>query len=542
MSVTRESARCAELTSLPRSLLTRALKHPLLVPACVLAFFALLGVVWALARPYGASVDEEAHYVRALGVSTGDLIGEPDTWRYNPLTPAQQRTIDAATRRVDLPPRVAARHLPSGESLITCFAVRTTDSASCIGPPTGRVVDRTYVGIYPPVPYVVPGLAARPADGPGGGLLLARLASGIVCTVVLALCLLGVHDRAAPGLSLLGVIVALSPTVLYFSWSMNANGLEMVAGIAFVALCLRLVREAPAPGWLWSVTALVGFLLGTSRPLAFVWVFFGVWVAVLLHGPSSVVRAARRGGRPAALMIAVLAATVLAVVVWNFLVNARTPGGVAAWSELVKPGLRQVLEGFLPEQIAVSGWGETVLPERLYLVWKVVFVGLGAVAFAVGTWRQRLAPFVLLVTYLAGVVLLTRVTQAGGFPMGGRYFQPIFTAFPLVWGEVILANRHRLAGWLRPGLVAVCAAVVAVVNGAALLANGRRYSVGTDGAWSYLVDGGLWAPPGGWLPWVVLTVTGMVVLVVAFVAYGEGTTRRPHDRMRHTGATLDVAR
>ena len=285
---------------------------------------------------------------------------------------------------------------------------------------------------------------------------------------------LGVRDSAAPALSLLGVIAALSPSVLYFSWSMNANGLEMVAGIGFVALCLRLVCGAAAPTWLWGGTALVGFLLGSSRPLAFVWIFLGVWVAVLLHGPSAVARAARRGGRRAGVMVAVLGATILAVIVWNLLLKARPPGGAEGWTKLVGPALRQVLQGFLPEQIAVSGWGETILPDNLYWVWQILLLGLAALALVVGTWRQRLATVVLFVTYLAGVVLLTRFTQAGGYPLGGRYLQPVFTAFPLMWGEVIMMNRHRLAGWLRRGLVPVCATVVAGINGAALLANGRR--------------------------------------------------------------------
>ncbi len=494
----------------------------------MLAFFVLLGLAWALSRPYGASVDEEAHYVRALAVSTGDLVGEPDRWPYNPLTPTQQRTIDAATRRLDVPTRVAAKQSPSDESIFNCFAFRTTASASCISEPTGRVVDRSYVGLYPPVPYVAPGLAARGAGGPVGGLLRARLASGIVCTAVLALCLIGVRDRAAPALSLLGVTAALSPTVLYFSWSMNANGLEMIAGIGFVALCLRLVRDEDTPPKLWVVTALVGFLLGASRPLGFVWILVGLWVAMLLHGPSTVVRAARRGGRRAGVMVAVLAMSVLAVIVWNLVLDARTPGvDLAAWSELVEPALRRVLHGFLPEQIAVSGWGETILPEGLYLVWKVLLVVLAALAFALGTWRQRLAPVLLLVTYLAGVVLVTRSYEAGGYPVGGRYFQPIFTAFPLVWGEVILLNRHRLAGWLRWAIVSVCAAVVAIINGTALLANGRRYSVGTDGPWSYLVDGGRWAPPGGWLPWVAVTTTGMVLLAAGFIAHSRERSAIP---------------
>lgn len=457
--------------------------------------------------------------MRALAVSTGDLIGEADRWPFDELTAAQQRSIDAATRRYDLPARVAARRSPSGEAIFSCFAVRTTESAACTGQPTGPVVDRSYVGVYPPMPYVVPGVAARAAGGPVGGLLRARLASGAVCLVVLAACLWGVRHREAPALSLLGLAVALSPTVLYFSWSMNANGLEMVAGIAFVALCLRLVRDGPAPSWLWAATALVGFLLGTSRPLAFVWIFFGLLVAALFRGPSALARALRAGGRRAAVTVAVLAATVVAVVVWNVVIGVRTPGGADTWTELVSPALRQVLHGFLPEQIAISGWGEAILPGQLYTVWKVLLLALAAVAFAVGDWRQRLAPLALLVAYVAGVVMLARLTQAGGFPLGGRYFQPVFTAFPLFWGEVILANRHRLAGWARRSLVAVSVTVVAAVNGAALLVNARRYSVGAGGSWSFLVDGGEWSPPGGWLPLVVFTVVGVVLLPAGFLIH-----------------------
>ncbi len=92
---------------------------------------------------------------------------------------------------------------------------------------------------------------------------------------------------------------------------------------------------------------------------------------------------------------------------------------------------------------------------------------------------------------------------------------------------MILLNRHRLAGWLRWALVSVSAAVVAIINGTALLANGRRYSVGTDGPWSYLVDGGRWAPPGGWLPWVAVTMTGMVLLAAGFIAHSRERSAIP---------------
>lgn len=490
----------------------------------MLVFFAALGVVWALARPYGASVDEESNYVRATGASTGDLIGKATRWPdVSLLTSPQARTVNAATRVFRVPEDVAARGSPQGGSIDSCIIFQPTHPGSCIPEATGPPLASSYQGVYPPLPYVLPGLAARAADSPVSGLLLARLASGGVCLIVLALCLWGVRDPAAPALSLLGVTVALSPTVVFFAWSMNPNGLEMVAGIAFVALCLRLARGTPPPPAAWTVTAVAGFVLGSSRPLAFVWIFFGLLVPVIVHGPSRVVSRARQGGRHAALMLAVLAVTVATTVVWNVLFNARVPGGVSAWPELVRPAL-SLVRGFLPEQIGIFGWGEVRLPERLYLAWQVLLLVLAAVAFVVGTWRQRLATAVLLLIYVAGILAYLRVTEAGGFPMGGRYVQPAFTAFPIVWGEVILLNRQRLFRWLRRPLVLASAAVVAVINGAALLVNGRRYSVGIDGPWSYVLDGGEWNPPGGWLPWVGLTTVGVAALVVGF-AFASSTRR-----------------
>lgn len=152
------------------------------------------------------------------------------------------------------------------------------------------------------------------------------------------------------------------------------------------------------------------------------------------------------------------------------------------------------------------------MPGQFYLAWKVLLVVLAVVAFAVGTWRQRLAPIVLFLTYVAGTVALTKT----GLGLAPRYLQPAFIAFPLLWGEVILLNRYRLAEWPRRALVLTSVTFVAVTHGVALLFNGRRFSVGTAGGWSYLFDGGEWAPPGGWLPWTALAAAGAAALVVGF--------------------------
>lgn len=495
-------------------------RAPLGLPAYVLISFLALGLVWALASPYAATVDEEANLVKALGASTGDLTGKPATWQDVPLTPAQQRTVDPTTRQFRVPERLA----PRGTTR-PCFLLQPTQPASCLKKPAGRVFDRTYVGIYPPLPYVLPGLAARMANGPVAALFLARLAIGIVCLVLLALCLGGIRDSHAPTLSLLGPTVALSPGVLFFAWSVNMIGLEMMAGLCFLAMCLRLVRHTPPPPSLWIVSAVIGFVLGTSRPLAFVWIFYAMMVAAVVHGPVTVVRRLRQGGKPAAVMLAVLAAATLSTILWNFMAGTQTPGGVLSVAELVRPTLNQILYVWPVEQLGILRWGEVELPAQVYLAWKLLFLAMGSVALAVGTWRQRLAPILLFVTYLGFSVALIRTTQAGGFDLAPRYLQPAFMAFPLVWGEVILLNRHRLPPWVCRTLVLVSVTVVALTHGVALLFHGRRWSVGSTGKWSYLLDGGQWAPPGGWLPWTALAAVGVAVLIFGFVKASFKETR-----------------
>ncbi len=115
------------------------------LPAYVLASFLALGLVWALASPYGAIVDEEADYIKALGVSGGDASGRRATWQEVPLTPAQQRTVDPLTRQFKVPERPA----PRGTTR-PCLLLQPTQPASCLTPPGGRVFDRTYVGVYHP--------------------------------------------------------------------------------------------------------------------------------------------------------------------------------------------------------------------------------------------------------------------------------------------------------------------------------------------------------------------------------------------------------
>jgi hypothetical protein len=260
-----------------------------------------------------------------------------------------------------------------------------------------------------------------------------------------------------------------------------------------------------------------------------VWIFYGFLVAAVVHGPVAVVRRFWQGGRRAVVLLGVLAAATLSTIVWNLLIGPQASGGAVAWSESVGPTLDKILHFWPAEQIGILRWPEVRLPAPLYVAWEILFLALGAVALAVGTRRQRLAPIILFVAYVAGAATLDWATQADGFDLAPRYSQPAFMAFPLVWGEVILLNRRRLAGWLRHVLVLVAATVVGLTQAVAVLFHARRWSVGIAGSWSYLLDGGQWAPPGGWLPWTALALVGTAVLIVGFARASFKETRPSSD-------------
>jgi hypothetical protein len=63
-------------------------------------------------------------------------------------------------------------------------------------------------------------------------------------------------------------------------------------------------------------------------------------------------------------------------------------------------------------------------------------------------------------------------------------------------------------------IAAMTGTLAAIVQLAGWYANAHRYAVGTDGSWLF-VGGAEWSPAGGWVPWLVLAVSGTTLLVLA---------------------------
>ena len=86
------------------------------------------------------------------------------------------------------------------------------------------------------------GHARRPA------LRWGRLAGLLPSLALLAVAVVALWDARAGAVSLLGLVAAVTPMALFCAASLSGSGLEIAAGVAFVAALLRLRRDARRAG------------------------------------------------------------------------------------------------------------------------------------------------------------------------------------------------------------------------------------------------------------------------------------------------------
>jgi len=94
-------------------------------------------------------------------------------------------------------------------------------------------------GTYQPYLYFLPGLVARTAGNPYSALRLGRMVSGAIGVALLGLAVAVLWDPDNPRHSLLGLVVATTPMVVFMVASLNPNGSEIAGGICFIAGLLQ---------------------------------------------------------------------------------------------------------------------------------------------------------------------------------------------------------------------------------------------------------------------------------------------------------------
>lgn len=484
----------------------------------ILAYLTLVAS-WVGANPPGAAPDEPAHYVKALGAGRGYFAGTPLEGKapeeaLSADTPVQRAWQVRTSRMVPVPPSLAA------PPWLSCNAHLTEVSAACRE--TGvsaaeQAVQSTYVGTYQPFLYLAPGWAAHLASDASDAILLARSAGALLAVVLLALAVSCCWDADVGAASLVGLLLALSPMVVFLASAVSASGAEVAAGVCYLAavLCLARERSAPASSRTWIALAAGASVLSLSRSLGPVWVVLGAGILPVVAGLDRTRAVLRHGGRRGVVAGVVVALSMGASITWELARQVHPASGGDVILGGLLPALRE-LPQIYQQHIGVFGWLDTQLPVEGLWLWSLGLGVLGLAALALGTTRQRVVLVVLALASVAlSVVVSAAVIRPTGFGMQARYVMPLTAAVPLFAGEVVRSQWARLRSSALEAALWLSIGAVAGMQFLAWYFNARRQAVGTAGPKLFL-GAAEWQPPFGWIPWMVLALLGSGLLVAAF--------------------------
>lgn len=483
----------------------------------LVAGWSLLLGAWAWSNPPGSSPDETAHLVKALGVAGGDLVGRPAAYKPGPeFGEGQLRWINSVTRAFDVP------RAKTFGTIATCNAFRPAQSAACLPdqlgrrarPPEATSLELTHVGPYQPLPYAALGVPARLAPGGAAAALLAgRLVTAAITVGLLALAVAALWSAAAGVWSLLGIVVAVSPMVVFLGSSFSPSGMEVAGGVCMAAGVVAVARTAAPRRRAWAALGAGGTVMALARTTGPYWALALLLVLLLITGLAGL--RGRMGGRRGWATVALVAigAGAAATVGWDLAVMPGPSGEV----DLVDGALRagSDLPELMRQAIGVFGWLDTAMPTAAYTAWRLMLAGLVGLALLVGTRRDR----GVLGLSIAGVLVATIglavfAVYPNQFGTQARYTLPLAMVVPVLAGEIVSRRRHRLAAALPRNLPLLVGATAAGVHLLGFWSNARRQAVGVEGP-VFFVGRSEWSPFIGWSLWLTLALVACGLLAAA---------------------------
>jgi hypothetical protein len=115
--------------------------------------------------------------------------------------------------------------------------------------------------------YAAPGLVMRVASEPQTAMRLGRIVNAALSLGLLFVAAMVLWDRSRGALSLVGLMVAVTPAVVFFGSILNPSGPELASAICFSACLLRLTRGPDCPRNVWVACGASGAVLGLGRSL-----------------------------------------------------------------------------------------------------------------------------------------------------------------------------------------------------------------------------------------------------------------------------------
>jgi hypothetical protein len=479
---------------------------------------------WIIGNPPYGGPDEWHHYVRAVSIGYGQLVGEPaglDGAKaiVGPVRPrflstkvydAQLQWVAQNTTRV---------HIPAGMTpgWFRCGALQQDPSvpARCLNG-SAPVADAQELfnpaGTYQPFPYLVSAALSRTIVDPDSLTRAMRAGKAALALMFIAAAIFLLWNPQARLLSLVGVVAALTPMAVYLSTTVNPSGLEITSAIAFVAAMIRMTRGTADRRWAWIVIGVAGSALALSRGQGPIWIVIDAAIVISLVGLRPFAQIALADRRWTAAAFAMIALAMILNRVWEHLYGPAVAFNPFPVDVGLRAGLGQLVE-VLRQQIGVFDYLEVDMPSVAYATWTALTCSLLVFAWTIGTDRERsLLTIATVVTLALPVALVAATMRHTGFPLQGRYVLAVSVVVPLLAGEIIVRRQDRLRAQAKR-LLPLLIAVAAVVQLVGWWANARRFAVGRNGP-RWFLDAAEWSPPWGWWPWMILAITGASLLVL----------------------------
>ena len=450
---------------------------------------------WSLSTPLGAAPDEPEHLIQAAALVRGQFDGPQVPVHYGTLPLGRIGTVRVPAWVTDVAdPRKVTLDSPICPNTRSCFIGLPLGLSS-----TQDITSATQFSNYPPLYYLTVGGATSIATGTGALYGVRFLAVVLdAALIALGLYLLARYRRRS---ALIGALIALTPTALFFGSVVNSSGMEISAGFAAWCggLCIVAAEEVPRP--LVALTSLAFVALILCRPTS--WVNALVILVILgvlcgWHRVRELVRVLRPLWTTLIVALAVAAC---------FLLIAGTPSllGIAEHPPLSRAGsvwlTLRLMGGQLHQTIGVFGWLDVLAPTWVTVVWVVAIVAMVAYALTFSQRARRALPLLALAIFAYPFVFETPQLNTVGPYWQGRYWLPLAVGLPLIAAAVSPALRRSWV--LMVGIVLAGAQLGAFVSTLDAY-DGDPVRPGSSA---------LWAPPGGSALTITLFVVGQVLLV-----------------------------
>jgi len=471
-------------------------------------------IAFVFSDPPGVAPDEYHHFLKAVAAGEGNLVPSrlpPPFARHQELSRKTNKALkwmSQQTRIIAIPGRLSpevfgCRGIPN--RVLPCRPL----------PPEAKTVEKqTYVATYPPLAYMVSGIAMLAATSANQALYIGRLVIAALSASLIGAAAFTLWDRRKGWFSVAGLLAAVTPMVIFTSASLSSSGLEIASAICYFAAILRLSR-GDGTSRTWLTAGLSAAILANTRELGPVWVVGGIAILVALVGRGAI-GIFTQGGKAAKIFAIAAPLAIVTSLAWQFQIEPHPPLRIAAFLRDLIPDWGY-LWAVAIEEIGVFGPLDTFLPSWVYPIWGLVLMSLGGLALFVGSARQRIVLIGISLTSLVATMGFDAVQRAVGFDAQGRHLLPFVVAIPLAAGEIINQRRERVPGSLVRALPFFLTGAVAAVHALAWYTIARRYAVGVHGPLIFLRRQA-WAPPLGWIFWglVAGTAAGLIGLFGVF--------------------------